>query len=161
MNDNKVYLGFDDKEEGLLYEDVCAGILNPEAISESTDLPVIIKKDDCVKLIKEEELENIFDYVKGLSRVERLKQLYTYHFNYINLIFLKVVYIMTHSNNSNDFSIQMEIFAWLAKMREEVDATNNIIYTVNNELNIRDQENFAEYLEDLHSQLPTDEEKQL
>lgn len=160
MNDNKVYLGFDDKEEGLLYEDVCAGILNPEAISEATDLPVIIKKDDCVKLIKEEGLECIFDYVKDLSRVDRLKQLYTYHFNYINLIFLKILYIMSHSN-PNDLGTHMEIFGWLAKVREEIDTTNNIIYTVNNELDIVDQMNFSVYIEDLRSQLPNDEEKQL
>ena len=72
--ENNEYVGFDSLEEAELYEDVCIGHLFHK--SNKPDYDYVIKKDECIKIIKSYKLEYIFNRVKNLSHFDRLKEIY-------------------------------------------------------------------------------------
>ena len=81
----KIYLGFVNEVEGSLYEDTCLGFLKPLGISKDYKEIMVITKDNCLRIIKEKQLEGLLESLIGLSRINRIKMINTYYGNIATL----------------------------------------------------------------------------
>lgn len=102
----KIYLGFINEQEGYLYEDTCFGYLKPETVMQNHEETLLISKNDCLKIIKDNELDGLLESLKGLSRVNRFKVINTYYGNMATLASKMMLRFQIEEWNNDDDPIK-------------------------------------------------------
>ena len=161
INNEAISLGFRDREEMLLYQDICGFDIIPtfdkdELLSRCYDESRGRSKDEFIDYMNEHNLMSIYDRVKSLSTYERFMELY----NSYNNEFVLANFMLGKYNDK--FREASELFD--GEKQEEAQRMRKILYSRLAEIEARknnleisalyrlegeEQENFYKYVEEI------------
>ena len=140
--ENNEYIGFSSLDEAELYEDICIGYLFHK--SKKPGFDYVMKKNECIEIIKEHNLESLFCKIKELNYLDRLKEIYRYYDELYDSNMIKIDEAELNIQNFCDFinfngeynynkvNCTKIVIIFLNLIREYQNAENDYFY--NNEI---------------------------